>query len=1459
MATTLLDSRLLDYKDKPVKDIPLKALNISYYFIGDKIDETGKRGAFLFYREKALSELNIRETVRGKEVTRPVKSIEEYMRYLPQGKIYTEEGHKVEQNGEVVTLDGKTGICRTEPYYESFSIDVDYQTTEDIEQTKIIDDKPVVSSTGVPYGVSKTATVDEQNLSKDDNYLMIYFEGSTKQDFVKKSSIYFLEGSEIVYLYELGKSIDFERVKGKTLYCGSRVVDRIYTEKEFTFGELTKFDKVDEKKLEKSTYMLIHEPTEEDEKKLETGEVVERDGLLYEKTLIEEQDRYYSQANQVYLVVPDPKNAGKTKQESYYAVKTYEIDSTGEYVNIRLKGDNKVSMIKIDQLVDRTGERIDISNIKNYVGESILVKVGESFVETEPLTYEQAVYYYNKKYAFEPSVTTDDILGENSFLQTKTGDFVRETDVRPIAYKFSDAEHCEAYLLHVETEEGIKSKVVSAEDIEKSTKGLKVINSYYLETTDFENGQVVQTTNNGGKVNDCTVLLNYNAETGSFEAINEEDKAKIKEAVVEKFNDTYKAGQYRVEYVYDETGNKVELDPRGKRFVYTDTHYMKDYADLTRTYAGLKNSAVTYESSDGKLGEFKGNAPLSFSKLCSKGFGTWAKVLVTYLGFSVSPIGLLASLAAPFAVIGAGVVIGAMPIVIPLVSGVRCFVKNVLNRPFFDKTKHNRKKWNKDLQNELNFVNENMKENKLSKGLKQDVFLARMEKLRRDALANASSTVGNGFQFVDGKVVVTGENVNQVKQFKRIHKKELANLKRSKKQLDRLEKKLQSAYKPIQRLIQQGVEINENDKRYKKYQRTKKVFDEYQEVYQKQQDRFNRNVTNRNDEALTYAKDKKLDRNLEAIDNVQSFWHLKRFASREEILELGLTPEEIEQLDKVQYNAKNNCFEVKQSRFRRAKKFKLEDCVESKASAEETESTSKKAKKLSKRALKRQQTLAILTKYKSAMDKLSGKVVDTEEVAEPSPITETPEILDATDDLSVDREAEHVADKELSPTEETVHAEDEIGLHLEDDIESVDVEPTKTVVPDLETSVDTSVDRVITPVEPAEPVEKTTAKKPKTVVTDPKKSVTEKDTTSTKKPSADKGTPSTESTKTGKKEVKETSTKKPEDIVADHTEPVKVTKPAETDTHNEGVVIEVPADAVTITYTEPEETVVPDKKTSGDSPIEMVIETVEPTKAEKETPVKRPEDIIVDDYTEPAEYVKEDAELVESGKEISLLESPKQNEKEVEEPISKAEGENKAETNPVESEPEQKVETENKTEEITTETKVEKTQTEPVKAEEKKTQKTSKEKTFDPAINSEDALVKLLKAKEINKERQKLLDYIASKSGVTITTADIQETITRINEKHNPANGESVSAIKHASRLKNKNIFTILDYGQRYLTEYAREIKQRTTRPEETKKTTTQKAENLETNLNNNPQPTQQTPNTNQVEETVQDDGGITV
>ena len=95
---------------------------------------------------------------------------------------------------------------------------------------------------------------------------------------------------------------------------------------------------------------------------------------------------------------------------------------------------------------------------------------------------------------------------------------------------------------------------------------------------------------------------------------------------------------------------------------------------------------------------------------------------------------------------------------------------------------------------------------------------------------------------------------------------------------------------------------------------------------------------------------------------------------------------------------------------------------------------------------------------------------------------------------------------------------------------------------------------------------------------------------------------------------------------------------------------------------------------------------------------------------------------------------------------------------------------------------------------------------FDAKINSEDSLVELLKANPKSKDRIKLIEYIKDKSGVEISEHDILLVIDRINEKHLKDKNASAGA----SRLKNKNIEIILNFGQQYLTEYAKEIKKRT-------------------------------------------------
>lgn len=991
MATTLLEKRFLEYNEGESPKVDADGLFISYYVdtpeavkAGKKVELKTKKLSELFVREKVKSKIPLPQaidTIEAEYTFRPVKDYAEYKDLYPTGEIYYSE-HKSSVLKDAFIIAGNIGYKNaTHPVYASFEVDKQYSTITDVEHTKIVEKKPIVTESNVPYGLERTAKVQENEPTSKDNYLMVHFEDSSKQDFVQKSKIYYKDGDSIVYLYELGKSINFNRVKGKTLYYENRILDDLYTEKEYTFGTVTKFEKLDADKMEKSSYELIENPTEADKNLVATGQVQELDGLFYKKKSSKTQDQYYSEAEQVTLNVVKENN--KVEQESYYAHKVYVANKYGEYVNLRIKGDNKVSMINVDELVDENGVKIGKSDIKRYVGKSIKIKTKEGqTLDTEPITYEQAVYFYEKQYNYEQSLEQSDILADNSYLQTKNGEFVKESLVKPISYAFTNDEQCDAYLLHIKTANGIESKVVSAKEYKQATKNLKIEKAFRLKTTDFNNAQVVQTSNNNTKtsgvnVSECKVLCNYDSERNVFEDIQKQDKEAIQQGILDEFKQSYTNGNYfAVNYVYDENGNKIELKEPNKRFVYSDKHYMKDYAGNLIQYLGLKNSTVSYEYEKGKLGKFKGDAKVDFKKACSKAYGVWAKALVTYLAACVQPIGILASLAMPFVVSALGVALVVAPAVIPFVVGAVCLDKNVLKKKFKNKTNFNRKQWNKDIEKELEFINENMKGTKFAKGFSKDAFMQRMQKLKLDSLASCQATVGNGFKVVDGKVEINGENVNQVKDFKKTHKKELDDLKAKKRKLTKLEEKMKKAFKPYEKLSQQGIEINIDDKKYKKYLEIKKAYDDYKEIYTKQEEKFNRNVTNRNDEALTYSKDENVDKNLKQIENLKNFWMLKKFTSEAELKNLGFTEEQIKRIDEIEYDAKKNVLKTKSG------EIKLEDLAEKKAEKvkekpkkekdkKKVKEKDKKVKEPSKKEKEKQETLEFLKKYKSAMETIT--------------------------------------------------------------------------------------------------------------------------------------------------------------------------------------------------------------------------------------------------------------------------------------------------------------------------------------------------------------------------------------------------------------------------------------------------------------------------------------------------------
>lgn len=907
MATTLLEKRLLDYKNKQTKNLSLDEIFVSYYLGTERGVEQ---------KTKKLSELFIKEKKGDTFVIRPLRSYSELVKESAKGNVFVESsGIQPLPNDGKVVLAGRNYTNRTEPYYASFDVEESFETAKNVETTSTFDGKVSVTDSFVPHGLSRTMKVQEGEVTADNTYLMMILDGSSKQEFFKKSEIYYIDGASIVYLYENNHKIDFSKIKGKTLYVGNRIVDKIYTEKEYSFGEYQKFESVDADNLVKNSFELIKEPTQEDKDKVKTGEVVELNGLYYKKTSETKQDKYCSTATQISLTVDDPKKPGKTKTESYYAVKIYEVNKSGDYVSLRIKGGNKADMIEVSKLCDESGNPIDKNNILNYVGKSIKIKLdNQTTVETEQLTYEQAVYFYEKQYNYEPSVSADDVLEPNAYLQTAQGEFVKETYVAPISYKFTDKDTCDAYLIKIETEEGVKEKIVSKEDYKKVTKGLNLAGVYKLETTSFNDGKVIQTTNTGKGAEECRILGNYDAEHDVYKDLKAEDEELIRKETLEGFKEGYINGNYKVDYVYVD-GKKVALDRRHKRFMYTDTHYMKDYAAETLAYSGLEKSSVVYKSKNGELGKFSGNSKLNFGKICKKAYGIWAKSLVYYIGISLTGAGMLAALIAPPLVVAAAGAIIAAPVLIPVIAGITCFFKNVLNRPFKDKTKFNRKKWSKNIEKELVAINDNMKETDFTKGLSKDALIARINKLKADVLASSKTTVGEGFQIVDGEIVVNGDNVNQVKAFKKEHKKELKDLKSRKNKVDKAKKIYEKLYKPFKDAEEKGLTINKDNAKYQEYIKAKATYQDLQELYDKEESRFNRTMSSHKGEALTYNADPNMESKLKRVDRLKNFWLVKKFTSKEDLLAQGFTEEEIKELDNVQYDPSKDMFITKNGEY----------------------------------------------------------------------------------------------------------------------------------------------------------------------------------------------------------------------------------------------------------------------------------------------------------------------------------------------------------------------------------------------------------------------------------------------------------------------------------------------------------------------------------------------------------------
>ena len=82
MATTLLEKRLLEYKNKQTKNLSLNEIFISYY-----IDT----GSGIEHRTKNLSELFVKVKKGDKQSVRPLSSYDEYVRELANDNVFVDK------------------------------------------------------------------------------------------------------------------------------------------------------------------------------------------------------------------------------------------------------------------------------------------------------------------------------------------------------------------------------------------------------------------------------------------------------------------------------------------------------------------------------------------------------------------------------------------------------------------------------------------------------------------------------------------------------------------------------------------------------------------------------------------------------------------------------------------------------------------------------------------------------------------------------------------------------------------------------------------------------------------------------------------------------------------------------------------------------------------------------------------------------------------------------------------------------------------------------------------------------------------------------------------------------------------------------------------------------------------------------------------------------------------------
>lgn len=779
-----------------------------------------------------------------------------------------------------------------------------YEATSRLELSKGNDLQP---QNGIRRVVSVAETNDMRAEFVNNNYVLLQLVGYRESQLIKRTDIYYYDGETRIYPFMVSGKVD-DLVRDDIQYFVNGVeIENLFVSHEYSFDSLLYFEQIDAARAERHRYEVVDGA----------------DGLEVELIQTEDVDAYISEQT--------PAEDNKIK------IKNFKLSANGEYINVYLRGSNIEESVKITDLLDENGiSLVDENgalrqNLLEYVGRSLRIRVdAEHFIETEPLTSDQAQMRYETVKSLQPTEKEEDVLADGTFVKLDDGRVAEEKMVaQPISYNFAQGnEEYSAYLCLIGSGESQRFIVMSRQEFEERARGrdsftvqgqiINVPQCQKLKRAKFSlNADIVQTTNTGREFEECKLL-------NMVDGTEIENKTEELERQREAFLTAYKAGQYKVGDIIDENGKVVKL--KEGRFRLSDEYVKDDVAATSKEYEALSKGSLKLVGKDGKLEAVKGGPKYDVGKSILKKYGTMLKSMGIGMAGMISIGGLLLAPLMPIVapVLAAAAVGGVVGI--PAYCAIKGRIVNGKTTRFPNPVDVRRSITKAEVESQLSNLYEQTNSHMATQNLSPDqiarahrIFLTEMQKIDLAIMEMSAVRDKTTFKMEDGECKYDARNAYLVDGFRQATQEELAEVKSLEAQL-----KVAKAKKEKFEKAKAKIEARRNvygalspadqrklDELIRKQGSSVEEYETLQSRHDELQQTLESRMKDHTSQPQNYEADPRQRELMERAKEMKGFMILKHFNQDNRY---ELEPDEIELLQSLEYDAKKGVFVNKESR-----------------------------------------------------------------------------------------------------------------------------------------------------------------------------------------------------------------------------------------------------------------------------------------------------------------------------------------------------------------------------------------------------------------------------------------------------------------------------------------------------------------------------------------------------------------